>query len=71
MGGMDRKGVLATGSADDIKKGVEDALANKAGSIYPGRRLHPAGGRRSEKHFWENAKTAISTAHEYNKEVSG
>ena len=67
MGGMDRKGVIATGSEADIKKSVEEVLANKPDKFILGADC-TLPGKIDQKTLWENAKTAIAAAHGYKKE---
>jgi uroporphyrinogen decarboxylase len=62
MGGLDRKGVISSGNADEIRKTVEGILDGApekfilaADCTVPGETL------------WENLKTAIDTAHNYHK----
>ncbi|MBT3311739.1 MAG: hypothetical protein HN379_07070 [Desulfobacteraceae bacterium] len=66
MGGLDRNGVMATGSGDDIRKSVEEVLANKPDKFILGADCTLPGDI-DQKTLWENAKTAISAAHEYSK----
>jgi uroporphyrinogen decarboxylase len=62
MGGMERKGVIATGSAQDIRKEAEGAL-----SKAPERFILAADCTVPSETSWDNLKTAIGTAHEYRK----
>lgn len=66
MGGLDRNGVMATGSEDDIRKSVEEVLANKPDKFILGADC-TLPGEIDQKTLWKNAKTAISAAHEYSK----
>ena len=67
MGGMDRNDVMASGSEADIKKSVEEALANKPDRFILGADC-TLPGEIDQKTLWENAKTAISAAHEYTED---
>jgi len=62
MGGMDRKGIIASGSGDEIKKTVE-AVLNEA----PDRFILGADCTLPDDINWDNIRTAIKTAHEYKK----
>jgi len=64
MGGMVRDGVIATGNKDEIKKNVEEVLAHKPGKLILGADCTLPEGV-NQKTLWENARTAISAAHEY------
>ena len=66
MGGLDRNGIMATGSRDDIRKSVEEVLANKPDKFILGADC-TLPGEIDQKTLWENAKTAISAAHAYSK----
>lgn len=60
MGGLDRKGVLATGSKAEIRRAVEQVCANAPRRFILGADCTlPAGTD------WENLRTAIDTAHEW------
>jgi uroporphyrinogen decarboxylase len=58
MGGLDRKGVLATGSAQEIRQAVEGVLAQA-----PERFILAADCTVPGDTAWDNLKTAIETAH--------
>ena len=58
MGGLERKGVTATGSAPEIRRAVENVLADA-----PGRFMLGADCTVPSETPWENLKTAIETAH--------
>ena len=66
MGGMVRDGVIATGNKDEIKKNVEEVLAHKPGKLILGADCTLPGDV-DQKLLWDNAKTAISAAHEYKR----
>ncbi len=63
MGGMDRKGVIVSGSRDEIKRAVEDVLRDAPERFILGADCTLPGDVE-----WENVKTAITTAHQYEKE---
>jgi uroporphyrinogen decarboxylase len=62
MGGLDRNGVIGTGTKADIQKKVEEVLAEKPDKFILGAdcTLPPVV---DQKTLWQNAKTAISVAH--------
>jgi uroporphyrinogen decarboxylase len=60
MGGMERKGVIATGSEEEIDKAVEDVLREA-----PDRFILGADCTVPNDTDWDNLRTAISTAHSY------
>lgn len=60
MGGLDRKGVIATGSLDDIRQAAECVLAEA-----PDRFILAADCTIPSSTPWEHVKTAIDTAHQY------
>jgi uroporphyrinogen decarboxylase len=62
MGGMERKGVIATGSSEAIRQAVADVLAQA-----PERFILAADCTVLSDTPWENLKTAIETAHQYRK----
>ena len=66
MGGLDRKGVMATGNEADIIKSVEEVLANKPEKFILGADC-TLPGEIDEKTLWKNAKTAIAVAHVHKK----
>ena len=66
MGGLDRKGVMATGSEADIKKSVEEVLADKPDKFILGADC-TLPGEIDQKTLWENAKTAVAAAHDFKK----
>jgi uroporphyrinogen decarboxylase len=62
MGGMERKGVLATGTPEGIRQAVNDVLAET-----PERFILAADCTVPGDTPWENLRTAIETAHQYRK----
>lgn len=60
MGGLDRKGVLVTGSKDDITKAVTEVLDEA-----PDKFILAADCTLPSDIDWDNIKTAIATAHAY------
>lgn len=62
MGGMDRHGVLATGTAQEIQQTVQSVLADA-----PDRFILGADCTVPANTPWENLKTAISAAHAHRK----
>jgi uroporphyrinogen decarboxylase len=60
MGGLERKGVIATGSLEDIRQAAEDVLA-----VAPERFILAADCTVPSDTPWEHLKTAIDTAHHY------
>jgi uroporphyrinogen decarboxylase len=60
MGGLERKGVILTGSKDDIKGEVQKACANK-----PDKFILAADCTVPSEVDWDNLKTAIDMAHGY------
>jgi uroporphyrinogen decarboxylase len=60
MGGLERLGVIATGSLDAIRQAVEGVLA-----AAPDRFILAADCTIPSTTPWENVKTAIDTAHQY------
>lgn len=60
MGGLDRKGVLATGSPEEIRQAAEGVLAGA-----PERFILAADCTVPSETPWEHLKTAIDTAHQY------
>lgn len=60
MGGMERKGIIATGSATDIQRATQDILAQASVRFILGADCTVPG-----ETPWENLKTAIETAHGY------
>jgi uroporphyrinogen decarboxylase len=63
MGGMERKGVLATGNSESIQQAVTDVLAQA-----PERFILAADCTVPGDTPWENLRTAIETAHQHRKE---
>jgi uroporphyrinogen decarboxylase len=63
MGGMVRDGVIATGNGNEIKQTVEEILADKPDKFILGADCTLPGDVDQET-LWENAKTAISAAHD-------
>jgi uroporphyrinogen decarboxylase len=62
MGGLDRTGVIATGSLDAIRQAAEGVLA-----AAPDRFILAADCTIPSSTPWEHVKTAIETAHQYRK----
>ncbi len=62
MGGLERKGVIATGNLAEIRQAVTDVLAQA-----PERFILAADCTVPGDTPWEHLKTAIDTAHEYRK----
>ena len=62
MGGMERKGILATGSAAEIQRATQDILAQASERFILG-----ADCTVPSETPWENLRTAIETAHAYVK----
>ena len=63
MGGMERKGVLATGDSEAIRQTVTDVLAQT-----PERFILAADCTVPSDTPWENLRTSIETAHQYRKQ---
>jgi uroporphyrinogen decarboxylase len=64
MGGMVRNGVIATGDDDEIRRTVGKVLTDKPDKFILGADC-TLPGEVDQKTLWENAKTAISAAHEF------
>ncbi len=62
MGGMERKGVIATGRLEEIRRATEGALAEA-----PERVILAADCTVPSETPWDNLKTAIDVAHQYRK----
>jgi uroporphyrinogen decarboxylase len=62
MGGMERKGVLATGKPEEIRQAATEVLAQA-----PDRFILAADCTVPGETPWENMKAAIETAHQYRK----
>ena len=62
MGGMERKGVLATGNSESIQQAVTDVLAQA-----PEQFILAADCTVPSDTPWENLRTAIETAHQHRK----
>jgi len=60
MGGMDRKGVIGTGSDEEIRRAAEDVLRAAPDRFILGAECTVPGTAR-----WEGIRTAISTAHTF------
>ena len=60
MGGIERKGPILTGSKDEIKSAVKEACSNKPDKFFLG-----ADCTVPSEVDWDNLKTAIEAAHEY------
>jgi uroporphyrinogen decarboxylase len=62
MGGMDRKGVIATGTDEEIRRAVTDVLRAAPDRFVLGADCTVPGDTR-----WEGLRTAIATAHAYRR----
>lgn len=62
MGGLDRKGIIATGSPADVQQEVERVLQQA-----PSKSFLAADCTLPNEVDWENVKTAVATAHSYQK----
>ena len=62
MGGLERKGVIATGSTREVQEAVEDVLRTA-----PERLILGADCTVPSETNWDNLKTAIATAHAYRR----
>lgn len=62
MGGLDRKGVITTGTKAEVQKAVEDVLRTA-----PERFILGADCTVPSETPWDNLRTAISTAHNYGR----
>ena len=62
MGGMERKAVIATGSAPEVRKAAEAVLAQSPDRFILGADCTVLG-----ETPWENLKTAIDAAHQYRR----
>jgi uroporphyrinogen decarboxylase len=62
MGGLDRKGIIATGSQAEIKQEVEAVLQDA-----PDKFILAADCTLPGDVDWDNIKTAIDTAHAYQR----
>jgi uroporphyrinogen decarboxylase len=62
MGGLDRKGVIATGTKAEVQRAVEDVL-----STAPERFILGADCTVPDETSWDNLRTAISSAHSYRR----
>ena len=60
MGGLERKGVIATGGLDEIRQAAEGVLAEA-----PERFILAADCTVPSDTPWKHLKTAIDTAHQY------
>jgi uroporphyrinogen decarboxylase len=58
MGGLDRKGVIATGSTREVEEVVEEVLRTAPDRFILGADCTVPG-----ETSWDNLKTAIATAH--------
>jgi len=63
MGGLDRKGVISTGTTADVQKAVEAVLRTA-----PERFILGADCTVPSETPWDNLRTAISTAHNYHRD---
>lgn len=66
MGGMERTGVISSGTSDEIRKEVQEILAQKPDKFILGADC-TLPGEVDQQTLWENIRTAISAAHEYGK----
>jgi uroporphyrinogen decarboxylase len=64
MGGMERKGVIATGGEDEVRMAAENILREASDKFILG-----ADCTVPSETPWENLRTAISTAHSYRSPV--
>ena len=64
MGGMERTGVIASGSEEEIERSVEDILTQKPAKFILGADC-TLPNEVDQKTLWANTKTAISAAHAY------
>jgi uroporphyrinogen decarboxylase len=62
MGGLDRKGVIATGTAEEIRRAVTDVLRAAPDRFILGADCTVPGDAR-----WEGLRTAIATAHAFRR----
>jgi uroporphyrinogen decarboxylase len=62
MGGLERKGVIATGSLEEIRQAAQGVLA-----AAPERFILAADCTVPSETPWEHLKTAIDTAHQYRR----
>ena len=62
MGGLERKGVIATGSPREVQQAVEDVLRTA-----PERFILGADCTVPSETSWDNLKTAIATAHAFRR----
>jgi len=62
MGGLDRKGIIATGNAEQIRERVGEVLDDA-----PDRFILGADCTLPGDVSWDNIRTAISTAHDYRR----
>jgi uroporphyrinogen decarboxylase len=62
MGGLDRHGVIVSGSADEIKQEVENVLAQASDKFFLA-----ADCTLPSDIDWNHIKTAIATAHAYRR----
>jgi uroporphyrinogen decarboxylase len=62
MGGLDRHGIIVSGSEDEIRQAVENALAQTSDKFFLA-----ADCTLSSDIDWDNIKTAIATAHAYHR----
>ena len=62
MGGLDRKGVITTGTEDEIVQGVNRAL-----DAAPDKFFLAADCTLPDDVSWDNIKTAIAAAHSHGK----
>ena len=62
MGGLERKGLITTGSPEAIRQNVDNLLAQA-----PARFILAADCTVPSETPWDNLKTAIATAHQFRK----
>jgi uroporphyrinogen decarboxylase len=62
MGGLDKRGIVVSGSQSEIKRAIKNLL-----NIAPDRFILGASCTLPNDINWENIRTAISTAHEYKR----
>ncbi|MBN1815420.1 MAG: hypothetical protein JXA14_26545, partial [Anaerolineae bacterium] len=62
MGGLDRHGIIVSGSKDEIKQEVENVLAQASGKFFLA-----ADCTLPSDIDWDHIKTAIATAHAFNR----
>ncbi|RPI20603.1 MAG: hypothetical protein EHM70_26285 [Chloroflexota bacterium] len=63
MGGMERKGIIATGSPEEVRRAAQSVLAQAPERFILAADCTVPGGTP-----WDNLKTAIAAAHDYSRE---